>query len=124
MVIGVFLEAGGQDANPLSSALMPFARHNRLRASLRDDLRPLCVYGRDPTRRDVPFSWFGSASVSLGIGALQMVPHCGRDLRDGVRCDEALSNPLQLHARPRRPSDGRDSQSRALGSSRCARAHE
>ena len=33
--------------------------------------------GEAPTRRDVPFSWFGFASVSLGIGALQMILHCG-----------------------------------------------
>jgi hypothetical protein len=33
--------------------------------------------GETPTRRDVPFSWFGSASVSRGIDALQMMLHCG-----------------------------------------------
>jgi hypothetical protein len=31
----------------------------------------------------VPFLWFGFASVSLGIGTLQMLLHCGRDLRGG-----------------------------------------
>jgi hypothetical protein len=33
--------------------------------------------GETPTRRDVPFSWFGFASVSLGIDALQMMLRCG-----------------------------------------------
>ncbi len=82
MVIGVFL-AGGQDANPAFSALMPFARHCRFRASLRNSgtTFDLSVFmGETPTRRDVPFSWFGFASVSVGIGALQMMLHCGQDL--------------------------------------------
>jgi hypothetical protein len=39
--------------------------------------------GETPTRRDVPFSWFGFASVSLGIDALQMMLRCGWDLRGG-----------------------------------------
>jgi hypothetical protein len=33
--------------------------------------------GETPAPRDVPFSWFGFASVSLGIDALQMILHCG-----------------------------------------------
>jgi DHA2 family multidrug resistance protein len=33
-----------------------------------------------PTRRDVPFSWFGFLSLSLGIGALQMMLDRGQDL--------------------------------------------
>jgi len=33
--------------------------------------------GETPARRDVPFSWFGFASVSLAIEALQMILHCG-----------------------------------------------
>ena len=35
--------------------------------------------GETPARRDVPFSWFGFASVSLAIEALQMMLHCGQD---------------------------------------------
>ncbi len=33
-----------------------------------------------PTRRDVPFSWFGFLSLSLGIGALQMMLDRGQEL--------------------------------------------
>ena len=33
-----------------------------------------------PTRRDVPFSWFGFLSLSLGIGALQMMLDRGEQL--------------------------------------------
>ena len=33
-----------------------------------------------PTRRDVPFSWFGFLSLSLGIGALQMMLDRGEEL--------------------------------------------
>jgi DHA2 family multidrug resistance protein len=33
-----------------------------------------------PVRRDVPFSWFGFLSLSLGIGALQMMLDRGQDL--------------------------------------------
>jgi DHA2 family multidrug resistance protein len=33
-----------------------------------------------PIRRDVPFSWFGFLSLSLGIGALQMMLDRGQDL--------------------------------------------
>ncbi len=33
-----------------------------------------------PTRRDVPFSWFGFSSLSLGIGALQMMLDRGEQL--------------------------------------------
>jgi hypothetical protein len=33
--------------------------------------------GETPVRRDVPFSWFGFASVSLAIDPLQMILHCG-----------------------------------------------
>ena len=32
-----------------------------------------------PTRRDVPFSWFGFLTLSLGIGALQMMLDRGQD---------------------------------------------
>jgi MFS transporter, DHA2 family, multidrug resistance protein len=35
--------------------------------------------GESPTRRDVPFSWFGFLSLSLGIGALQMMLDRGQD---------------------------------------------
>ena len=33
-----------------------------------------------PTRRDVPFSWFGFASLSLGIGALQLMLDRGQEV--------------------------------------------
>ena len=33
-----------------------------------------------PTRRDVPFSWFGFLSLSLGIGSLQMMLDRGEQL--------------------------------------------
>jgi DHA2 family multidrug resistance protein len=33
-----------------------------------------------PTRRDVPFSWFGFLSLSLGIGSLQMMLDRGQEL--------------------------------------------
>ena len=33
-----------------------------------------------PTRRDVPFSWFGFFSLSLGIGSLQMMLDRGEQL--------------------------------------------
>ena len=32
-----------------------------------------------PTRKDVPFSWFGFLTLSLGIGALQMMLDRGQD---------------------------------------------
>ena len=66
-----------------------------------------------PTRRDVPFSWFGFLSLSLGIGSLQMMLDRGEQLgwfefdgdrhRDDPRDRRLLFLPRRLLSPPTRP---------------------
>jgi hypothetical protein len=56
---------------------MPAVRSSLPASRIPPGRRSACRLGETPTRRDVPFSWFGFASVSLGIDALQMILHRG-----------------------------------------------